>query len=189
MAELGYFNNHGRLEIENVLRPEQVQAASAFAKLPIIKGFVICLPGDERNIEVSGDTELRTELSQFGSFNWRRFESCANSVQGVCKLTEPMMRVTCLVHLLRDICRKCDSNSAWQGRLPSEQMPRVSAALIFSALNEGRFNDGLGAQQMFPLIPTRIPCEGQCTLIKHDFALPAGIPIDRTIAVEVAFSQ
>lgn len=68
-----------------------------------------------------------------------------------------MMRTTRLVDLLRDICRERDFDPAWQGRLPFDEMPRLTTAPISSALDECRCDVGLGALQVFPLIPVGGP--------------------------------
>ena len=48
-------------------------------------------------------------------------------------------------------------------------MPCPGALLILAALNEGRFDADLNAQQMLPPIPTRIPQQRQRRLVEEYF--------------------
>src|SRR5579863_172294 len=189
MAELGYLDNHRLFKVEDVLRAEQVELASPLAKLPVVKGIVVCLPCDQRDIEITRNAEPGTEHLEVGSFDWRGFGARPNSIEAFSELTEAMVDLSRFVNPLSNVDRERDYNAARQRCFPTDQTPCLIAVLIFPALNEGRLNTDLGAQQVFPLVPGGVPRQRQCGLVEHDFQPPASVSVDCAIIVEGALPQ
>jgi transposase-like protein len=71
--------------------------------------------------------------------------------------TKAMASLASFRDLFGDVCGKRDFDAARKCGVPLRQMPRAGLVLKLTALNEGRLDADLGAQQVFPVVPTRIP--------------------------------
>ena len=100
-----------------------------------------------------------------------------------------VMGLSRCVNLIGNVDREYDFHATRQRRFPTDQTPCRIAVPIFSTLDKGRLNAGLGAQQVFPLVPGGIPRQRQRGLIEHDFALLADVSVDCVIVVESALPQ
>src|SRR5579863_3956768 len=100
-----------------------------------------------------------------------------------------MMDLSRFVNLFGNVDREYGFHAAGQRGFPLDQMPCLIAVLIFSALNERCLNADLGAQQVFPLVPSGIPRQRHCGLIKRDFQLPARVSVHCSVLVECAVPQ
>src|SRR5437016_838225 len=87
--------------------------------------------------------------------------------------------------LLGDVGRKLHLDAARQGGLPHDQLPLVALATILARLDECSPQFDLGAQQVFPLIPSGIPNDWHGRLVKYDFKFSPGIAIDCAVVVEI----
>ena len=61
--------------------------------------------------------------------------------------------------------------------------------MILAALNEPRLNIDLDAQQVFPLVPGRIPQQRQRGFVEKDVQLTVGVSVNSLLFVERELSQ
>src|SRR5712692_9403578 len=157
MAKLRRLHDYCLRKIEDVFRPKQVQAASTLAELPVVEGIIIWLPCDVRDVEIARNAQRSAESLQVSSLNRCGFDARANLIEGLGKLTEAVVGLARFGDLFSNVCGKRDFDAARQSGLPLDQMPGARMVLVFAALCKSRPDADFGAEQMIPLVPTRIP--------------------------------
>src|SRR5439155_3385750 len=113
----------------------------------------------------------------------------ADLAQGLREVAETMVAPSRSLDLLGDVGRKLHPDAARQGGLPLDQLPLAALPAILARLDECSPQFDLGAQQVFPLIPSGIPNDWHGRLVKYDFKFSPSIAVNGTIAVEVKPTQ
>src|SRR6266404_9814908 len=54
VTEMRNLRDHSPLKIEDVFRAKEVKTTSWLAELSVVKGVIVRLPGDQRDVEITG---------------------------------------------------------------------------------------------------------------------------------------
>src|SRR5437667_4418365 len=139
--------------------------------------------------EMVSDAYRGAELLKMRSLNRGGFDARANLIEPLGELAEAMVSLASFGDLFNNVCGKRDFDATRQGGFPLDQMPFVASVQILAALNEGCLDTDLCPQQMLPLVPTRIPQQGQRCLVEECFQFVTRIPIDGVIVIKRGVSQ
>src|SRR5687767_8464887 len=93
MTLLGNFDNNSALQLEDELGPKQEHLAGALAELGEVEPIVVRLPGDLGDVKICRDQQLVAETLQFLALERLLLQPETNSLNGIEKLTEPVMQL------------------------------------------------------------------------------------------------
>src|SRR2546428_10325293 len=100
-----------------------------------------------------------------------------------------MVAPSCRCNLLGDVGGEFHLDAARQGGLPLDQVPLAASVTVLARLDECSPQFDLGAQQVFPLIPSGIPNDWHGRLVERDLKFSPGVAVECAVIVEIELAQ
>src|SRR5262245_50915534 len=157
MAWLRHLGHDGSCKLKNVLAAKQEDVEATLLQLVIVKGIIVRLPAQLRNIEIGWNAEAAAQLKEFLFVQGFAFQTQPNRFDRVRMLAEPLI---CPARRLERLTRagwECQAQPTGQSGLPSHELPFTAAISVLACFNERPSDADLGSHEMPPLIPGWIP--------------------------------
>src|SRR5271157_4683201 len=157
VAKLRSFDDNAFLNVENVFLPKQIDPACPACELAIEEWVIIRAPADLGDIEVAGNTQLRTHSLQLPSLDRPMLQAQPDLIQSARILAKAMIGGLGRFYLLLEIGWQFDLQPARQRSFPGNELPLLPALAVLAALYERALDLDLCSQQMLPLVPRAVP--------------------------------
>src|SRR5208283_2693657 len=132
VAKLRGFDDHGFLHVENVFLPKQIDPACPACELAIEEWIIIRAPADLGDIEVAGNTQLRTHSLQFPSLDGPMLQAQPDLIQSPRILAEAMISSFGRLKLQMEIVWQFDLQPSRQPSFPGNEFPLLMTLAVLA---------------------------------------------------------